>query len=100
MDPSRISENFSKSGTYIPGIRPGDETASYISRVLFKITMVGATYLTLVAVTPIVMTWIFGLPRSIQIGGTGLIIVVGVALETAKQLKTDIEEKQYRGFLE
>ncbi|MDY0363734.1 MAG: preprotein translocase subunit SecY, partial [Bacilli bacterium] len=100
MNPDNMAENLQKQNAYIPGIRPGDETASYISRVLFKITMVGSTYLALVAITPIIMTWIFKLPGSIQIGGTGLIIVVGVALETAKQLKTETEEKQYRGFLE
>ena len=99
INPDQIAENLQKQNAYIPGVRPGDETASYISRVLFKITMVGATYLTLVAIIPIIMSWIFALPSSVQVGGTGLIIVVGVALETAKQLKSETEEKEYKGLL-
>lgn len=99
INPDQIAENLQKQNAYIPGVRPGDETASYISRVLFKITMVGATYLTLVAIIPIILSWIFALPASVQIGGTGLIIVVGVALETTKQIKSETEEKEYKGLL-
>lgn len=100
MNPEKMAENLQKQNAYVPGIRPGAETASYISRVLFKITMVGATYLSIVASLPIIMSLIFDLPASVQIGGTSLIIVVGVAIETAKQLKTQSQEKQYRGFIE
>lgn len=100
MDPEKISENLQKQNAYVPGIRPGAETASYISRVLFKITMVGATYLSIVAAVPIIVSAAFDLPASVQIGGTSLIIVVGVAIETAQQLKTLSQEKQYRGFIE
>ncbi|MDD3170742.1 MAG: preprotein translocase subunit SecY [Bacilli bacterium] len=100
MDPEKMSENLQKQNAYIPGIRPGDETASYISRVLFKITMVGATYLAFVAALPIVISNIFDLPSSVRVGGTSLIIVVGVAIETAKQIKTQSQEKQYRGFID
>jgi len=99
MNPEKMSENLQKQNAYVPGIRPGAETASYISRVLFKITMVGATYLALVASIPIIMMHIFDLPQSVQVGGTSLIIVVGVAIETAKQLKTQSQDKQYRGFI-
>jgi preprotein translocase subunit SecY len=99
INPDQIAENLQKQNAYIPGVRPGDETASYISRVLFKITMVGATYLTIVAIIPIILSWIFALPPSVQIGGTGLIIVVGVALETTKQIKSETEEKEYKGLL-
>ena len=99
INPDQIAENLQKQNAYIPGVRPGDETASYISRVLFKITMVGATYLTIVAIIPIILSWIFALPASVQIGGTGLIIVVGVALETTKQIKSETEEKEYKGLL-
>ena len=73
----------------------GKPTASYISRVLFKITVVGATYLSLIAVIPTICSAIFDLPASVQVGGTSLIIVVGVAMETAKQLKSEAQEKQY-----
>jgi preprotein translocase subunit SecY len=100
MNPEKVAENLQKQNAYIPGIRPGAETASYLSRVLFKITVVGATYLALVAALPIVLSFIFDLPNSVRIGGTSLIIVVGVAIETAKQIKTAAQEKQYRGFID
>ena len=100
MNPEKMSDNLSKQNAYIPGVRPGEETTSYISRVLFKITMIGATYLTVIAIIPIVLTAIFNLPQSVTIGGTSLIIVVGVAVETAEQLKTQQQEKQYKGFMD
>ena len=94
-----MSENLQKQNAYVPGVRPGEETTGYISRVLFKITVVGATYLSIVAILPILMTVFFDLPSSAQIGGTSLIIVVGVAIESWKQLKQANQEKQYRGFI-
>lgn len=100
LSPDKMAENLQKQNAYVPGVRPGDETAGYISRVLFKITVVGATYLSIVAILPILMTVIFDLPQSVQIGGTSLIIVVGVAIETWKQLKDVKQEKEYRGFIE
>lgn len=100
MSPDKMAENLQKQNAYVPGVRPGDETAAYFSRVLFKINVVGAIYLCVLASLPIIMTWIFNLPASVQVGGTGLIIVVGVAVETAKQIKTSTQEKQYRGFIE
>lgn len=100
LSPDKMSENLQKQNAYVPGVRPGEETTGYISRVLFKITVVGATYLSIVAVLPILMTVIFDLPASAQIGGTSLIIVVGVAIETWKQLKQTNQAKQYRGFIE
>ena len=100
INPEKMAENLQKQNAYIPGVRPGAETASYISRLLFKITMVGAIYLSLIASIPIFMQRIFNLDPSVQVGGTSLIIVVGVALETAKQLKTQSQDKQYRGFIE
>ena len=100
MNPEQMAENLQKNNAYVPGIRPGEETASYISRVLFKITMIGATYLSLVAALPIIMGWVIKtLPSSVSIGGTSIIIIIGVALETVKQMKTTVQEQQYRGFL-
>ena len=99
LSPDKMSENLQKQNAYIPGVRPGEETTGYISRVLFKITVVGATYLSIVAILPIVMTVLFDLPSSAQIGGTSLIIVVGVAIESWKQIKQANQEKQYRGFI-
>ena len=95
-----MAENLQKQNAYIPGIRPGEETASYISRVLFKITIVGATYLAVLAALPIIVSSIFDLPQSVQIGGTSLIIVVGVAIETYKQIKQKSQAKEYHGFLD
>ena len=100
LNPEQMADNLQKQNAYVPGVRPGEETTGYISRVLFKITVLGATYLSIVAILPIVMTVIFNLPSSAQIGGTSLIIVVGVAIETWKQLKQTKQEKQYRGFIE
>lgn len=100
INPEKMAENLQNNNAYIPGVRPGEETASYLARVLFKITMVGATYLAIVAVIPIIISKAFSInSSSVQIGGTGLIIVVGVAIETYKQLKTETQEKQYRGFI-
>ena len=99
LSPDKMSENLQKQNAYVPGVRPGEETTGYISRVLFKITVVGATYLSIVAILPIVMTVLFDLPSSAQIGGTSLIIVVGVAIESWKQIKQANQEKQYRGFI-
>ncbi len=100
LNPEQMAENLQKQNAYVPGVRPGEETTGYISRVLFKITVLGATYLSIVAILPIIMTVVFNLPSSAQIGGTSLIIVVGVAIETWKQLKQTKQEKQYRGFIE
>ena len=100
MNPEQMAENLRKQQANIPGVRAGEETKSYISRVLFKVNVLGATYLAVLAALPIIMTKIFNLPASVQVGGTGLIIVVGVAIETAKQIKSASEEKQYRGFME
>ncbi len=100
LNPEKMADNLQKQNAYIPGVRPGEETTSYISRVLFKITMVGATYLAIIAIIPVIMSAIFDLPASVSIGGTSLIIVVGVAIETAKQLKAKKQEKEYHGFME
>lgn len=100
MNPEQMAENLQKQSAHIPGVRPGEETRSYISRVLFKINVIGATYLCILASLPIILTKLLDLPTSVQVGGTGLIIVVGVAIETAKQIKSAAEEKQYRGFIE
>ena len=101
INPQKISENLQKQNAYIPGVRPGEETASFVSRVLFKITLLGATYLTIVASIPMIVVLIFpSLPNSVQIGGTSLLIVVGVALETAKQINNQIKEKEYKGFMD
>lgn len=99
VDPSKLADNLNKQGTYIPGVRPGGETKAYISKVLNRITVLGAIILTFIAILPYVMTLVFGLPYTAAVGGTGIIIVVGVAMETVKQLKGELTSKQYRGFI-
>ena len=86
INPERLSDDFQKNGSYIPGIRPGNETRRYISKVLNRITFIGATALTLIAALPIVLTLAGVVPSSLALGGTGMIIIVGVALETMKQI--------------
>lgn len=99
VDPDKIAENLSKSGTYIPGIRPGKETKEYINKVLCRITVLGAIALTVIALLPNVAPLLIpSLPSSIRMGGTGLIIVVGVAMETTAQIKGKITQKAYHGF--
>ena len=100
INPDKIAENLKKQNAYIPGVKPGEATAQYISKVLFKITLLGATYLTVLASLPMVVGLIFtDLPASVQIGGTSLMIVVGVAVETYKQIKTASQSKEYHGFM-
>lgn len=99
INPDKIANNLQKQNAYIPGVRPGVDTENYISRLLFKITVIGATYLVLVASLPIFATMIFDLPAYVQIGGTSLLIVVGVAIETTKQIKTQTQEQKYSGFI-
>jgi len=99
INPDKMSENLKKQNAYIPGVKPGEDTAAYISKVLFKITVLGATYLAVLASLPIILGNIFGLDESVQIGGTSIMIVVGVAIETAKQIKTQAQSQEYRGFL-
>ena len=100
INPDKISDNLKKQNAYIPGVKPGEATAQYISKVLFKITLLGATYLTVLASLPMVVGLIFtDLPASVQIGGTSLMIVVGVAVETYKQIKTASQSQEYHGFM-
>ena len=95
VKPKELSENLQKNGGYIPGIRPGEETVKYISTVLKRITIVGAIFLSVIAGLPIVFGWFSNLPTSVSIGGTGVIIIVGVALETYKQLESQLVTRSY-----
>jgi preprotein translocase subunit SecY len=99
VDPDKVAENLGKSGAYIPGIRPGTETKTYLHKVLNRITVLGALALTIIAVIPYLLPMFTSLPTSTAIGGTGIIIVVGVAMETMSQLKGQLTQKQYHGFL-
>ncbi len=97
FNPSDVAENMKKFGGYIPGIRPGQKTAEYIERVLSRITLSGAIYLSLVALLPTMLVAQFNVP--FFFGGTALLIVVGVALDTVAQMETHLITRNYEGFM-
>ncbi len=97
FQPVEIANNMKKYGGFVPGLRPGRPTAEYLDRVMTRITLAGALFLAFIAVLPNVMSRITGLP--ISFGGTGLLIVVGVALDTMKQIETQLLMRQYQGFM-
>ena len=99
FNPIEISNNLKKNGGFIPGFRPGKPTSDFIKRVLGKVTMFGAGYLGIVAILPLILARIIG-NNSLSIGGTSVIIVVGVALETVQALESQMLMRQYKGFLE
>ena len=99
FNPVEIANNLKKQGGFVPGFRPGKPTVDFIKKVLNKITMFGAIYLAIVAICPILASKLIG-NDSIGIGGTSVIIVVGVALETVKVLENQMLMRQYKGFLE
>ena len=94
FDPEALSTNLQKSGAFVPGIRPGRPTAEYIGRVLNRITLVGAIFLGLIAVLPIGMRALTGM-QALAMGGTALLIVVSVVLETIKQIESQIVMREY-----
>jgi len=95
IKPSEMSDNLTKNGGFIPGVRPS-ETTDYINKVLTRITTVGALFLAILAAIPVIFGTVSGLPGNVTIGGTGLLIVVGVALETYKQLESQLQSRSYR----
>ena len=99
FNPVEVANNLKKNGGFIPGFRPGKPTADFITKVLNKITLFGALYLAVIALAPIVTANIIGI-ESLAIGGTSVIIVVGVALETVKALEAQMLMRHYKGFLE
>ena len=96
LKPEDVADNLKKNGGYIPGIRPGSETEEYVRHTLSRVTIVGTLLLIVLAILPIIFTSITKLPSSISIGGTGLLIVVGVALETYKQLEGSLATRTYK----
>lgn len=96
MNPEEMSKNLSKSGAYIPGVRPGNDTIDYVSSLLSKLTIVGSVFLMIIAGLPILFSKFSGLPGDVTIGGTGLLIVVGVAIETYKQLESSLISRNHR----
>ncbi|TGB00896.1 preprotein translocase subunit SecY [Halobacillus salinus] len=99
VNPEQMAENLKKQGGYIPGIRPGANTETYLTRVMYRLTFVGSLFLAAVAILPLILGNVAGLPPSVQIGGTSLLIVVGVALEMMKQLESQLVKRHYKGFI-
>jgi preprotein translocase subunit SecY len=99
FNPIEHADNLKKSGGYVPGIRPGQPTAVYLNNVLTRITLFGAVFLAAVAVVPYMITGVMNLPQSIYLGGTSMLIVVGVSLDTVRQLESQLMMRNYEGFL-
>ena len=99
FNPVEVANNLKKNGGFIPGLRPGKPTCDFLMKVLNKITMFGALYLSVIAIAPIITGNLVGY-QSLAIGGTSVIIVVGVALETVKQMEAQMLMRHYKGFLE
>lgn len=97
LNPVDIADNMKKYGGFIPGIRPGQKTTDYIYKVLTRITFVGAVYLSVVCVIPEILIYRLGVPFSF--GGTSLLIVIGVALDTAQQIESHLITRHYEGFM-
>ena len=95
INPEELSKNLNKNGGYIPGIRPGSETKKYISKVLSRITFLGALFICIIAALPAVFTAVSGLSNNIQLGGTSILIAVGVVLETYKQLESSVASRNF-----
>ncbi|MDO9630216.1 MAG: preprotein translocase subunit SecY [Acholeplasmataceae bacterium] len=102
INPEKIAENLSKSNAYVPGIRPGQDTKDFVAKLLFKITVIGTVYLVVLAVLPVLTAIVFGFTgteaQAITLGGTSLLIIVGVAIETTQQVETDASQAEYSGI--
>lgn len=94
FDPDSISKNLQRSGAFIPGVRPGPSTSSHVARILFRITLIGALFLGLIAVLPLVIQALTGI-NAVAIGGTGLLIVVAVVIDLLKKLDAQISAREY-----
>ncbi|MGR3742230.1 preprotein translocase subunit SecY [Companilactobacillus sp. DQM5] len=99
VNPEKLAENLQKQGAYIPGVWPGNGTIKFVSGVLMRLSTVGSLFLGLIALLPLLASNIFGLPQSIGLGGTSLLIVIGVALESDRQLKGLLMKRKYVGFI-
>ncbi len=95
INPEELSKNLNKNGGYIPGVRPGSETKKYISKILGRITFMGAFFIALLASIPTIFTALTGLPETVKLGGTSMLIAVGVLLETYKQLESSVASRNY-----
>ncbi len=96
MNPEEMSKNLNERGGYIPGVRPGEDTSNYISGSIGKLTIVGSIFLMVIAILPVLISKFTSLPSTVTIGGTGLLIVVGVAIETYKQMESSLLARSYK----
>ena len=96
MNPEDMSKDLNQRGAYIPGVRPGSETTKYISKSIGRLTAVGSLFLCILAGMPVLMSTLTKLPSSVSIGGTGILIVVGVAIETYKQIESGLVSRSYQ----
>ena len=97
FDPVKISENLQKQGGYIPGIRPGKTTADYLFKIMNRITLAGALFLGAIAVLPFIVQGLTNI-QTLRIGGTSVLIVVSVVIETIKQIEGQLVMRDYEGF--
>lgn len=100
VNPEKVAENLQKQGGYIPSVRPGKDTESFLTKTINHLSGLGSLYLTLIAVLPIVGRFLWNIPSNIALSGTSLLIVVGVAIETAKQIEGRMAKRRYTGFLQ
>lgn len=96
MNPKQMAKDLNESGAYIPSVRPGEETINYIKRILNKVNVLGLLSLVIIAIIPIIFSNVSALGSSVTMGGTGLLIVVGVAIETIKQLESSLIARNYK----
>jgi preprotein translocase subunit SecY len=99
FNPDEVSDNMKKYGGFIPGIRAGKPTSEYLQYVLSRITAPGALYLSIVAIIPFIALILFQASQNFPFGGTAILIVVGVGLDTAKQIESQLQQRSYEGFL-
>lgn len=99
IDPEKVAENLQKQSAYIPSVRPGNETDVYLTKTINRLSFVGALYLTVVAILPILSGYIWDVPMNFALSGTSLLIVVGVAIDTMHNIEGRMVTRRYKGFL-
>ncbi len=99
FNPTEVADNMKKYGGFIPGIRAGKPTAEYLDYVLTRLTLPGAIYLAVIAIIPSIAFVLLGVGNRFLFGGTSLLIMVGVGLDTVKQIESQLQQRNYEGFL-
>jgi preprotein translocase subunit SecY len=99
FNPTEVADNMKKYGGFIPGIRAGRPTAEYLQYVLTRITVPGAIYLALISLLPLIALVLVDANQNFPFGGTSILIIVGVGLETVKQIEAQLQQRHYEGFL-